>query len=91
MYGLKHAAILAYDYLVTLLKPHGYYPEPHCVGIWSHKTHHTNVDNFGVKYFSKDDANHLLDSLRKYYKIPVDWEGKKYCGLTIDWNYKNKC
>ena len=36
MYGLKQAAILAYDHLVKTLKPYGYYPETHCVGIWSH-------------------------------------------------------
>ena len=93
MYGLKQASILAYEHLVRLLAPHGYYPEPHCVGIWSHKTRPTKfclcVDDFGVKYFSKDDADHLLNSLRQTYKISVDWTGRNYCGLTMDWNYEN--
>ena len=31
------------------------------------------VDNFGVKYFSKDDADHLLNSLRNHYAVSTDW------------------
>ena len=91
MYGLKQAAILAYQRLVTVLKPYGYFPEPHSVGIWSHKTRKTKfclcVDDFGVKYFGRDDANHFLNALRDHYAITVDWTGSHYCGLTMHWNY----
>ena len=45
------------------------------------------VDNFGVKYFNKDDANHLIQTLQKEYVISIDWDGKNYCGPTLDWNY----
>jgi hypothetical protein len=38
MYGLKQAALLAYDQLVRHLVPYGYYPVPHCPGIWRHQT-----------------------------------------------------
>jgi hypothetical protein len=24
------------------------------------------------------------------YSIPSDWNGTAYCGLTLDWNYKNR-
>ena len=48
------------------------------------------VDDFGVKYFSKDDANNLLDSLKQNYEISTDWYGRKYIGLTIDWNYSKE-
>ena len=91
MYGLKQAAILAYDQLVKNLEQDGYSPCPVSVGIWKHKTRATKfclcVDDFGIKYNSLDDANHLLDALRKHYQISVDWTGKNYCGLTIDWHY----
>ena len=91
MYGLKQAAILAYQRLVTVLKPYGYFPEPHSVGIWSHKSRKTKfclcVDDFGVKYFGRDDANHFLNALRDHYAITVDWTGSHYCGLTMHWNY----
>jgi hypothetical protein len=94
MYGLKHAAILAYQHLVNQLAPHGYHPCPYTTGLWQHETRPTKfclcVDDFGVKYFSKDDADHLLDSLRKHYKISVDMAGTDYCGLSIKWNYPKK-
>ena len=48
------------------------------------------MDDFGVKYFSKDDANNLLNSLKKHYAISMDWEGRNYLGLTIDWNYSEE-
>ena len=91
MYGLKQAAILAYVQLKDFLEQYGYYPEPHCVGLWSHRTRKTKfclcVDDFGVKYFSDDDANHLLNSLKRHYQISTDWKGQNYCGLTLEWDY----
>ena len=38
MYGLKQAAILAYNPLFKQLKPHGYQPCPETTGLWRHKT-----------------------------------------------------
>ena len=91
MYGLKQAAILAYNNLVNNLQEDGYFPIPHTVGLWKHATRKTIfclcVDDFGIKYFNKDDANHLLTSLQKHYTISTDWQGTNYCGLTIKWNY----
>ena len=48
------------------------------------------VDDFGVKYFSKDDANHLIQTLNNKYECTIDWEGKKICGLQLQWNYRKK-
>ena len=48
------------------------------------------MDDFGVKYFSKDDANHLLNSLKKHYAISMNWEGRNYLVLTIYWNYSEE-
>ena len=45
------------------------------------------MDDFGVKYFNKDDAYHLLESLKNHYAISTYWEGCNYLGLIIDWNY----
>ena len=28
--------------------------------------------------------------IKKDYKIAEDWEGKLYCGISLDWNYKEK-
>ena len=72
MYGLKQAALLAYNKLVQHLAPHGYRPVPHSLGLWTHDTRPTSfclcVDDFGIKYFTKNDANHLLDILKKIFQ-----------------------
>ena len=44
------------------------------------------LDDFGVKYYSKVDTDHLINAL-KDYKITIDWTGSNYCGLKIHWNY----
>ena len=92
MYGLKQAAILAYENLKQNLAQDRYKPVVGTVGMWQHKTRLTKfcicVDDFGIKYFSKDDVQHFLTSLKKQYKVTTDWEGQNYCGLTFDWQYK---
>ena len=90
MYGLKQAAILAYKRLVINLGQHGYYPITLTTGLWKHKTRDTVftlcVDDFGVKYTSKTNIEHLITTLKEFYRIPIDWEGRNYCGLTFNWN-----
>ena len=91
MYGLKQAAILAYNNIVRLLEPHGYTPAPGTMGLWTHKDKPTRfclcVDDFGIKYFNKKDVEHLLSALAKHYDYTIDWTGENYCGLNIKWNY----
>ena len=73
---------------------HGYTPCPNTLGIWHHTTRKTKfclcVDDFGVKYYSKADAQHLLDSLSENYTHTVDWQGQNFCGLRLEWNYETK-
>jgi hypothetical protein len=91
MYGLKEAAIIAFNQLVKKLAPAGYSPTPFTPGLWRHHTRPTTfvlcVDDFGVKYFSKADAQHLIDAVKAHYELTVDWSGSLYCGLTLDWHY----
>ena len=93
MYGLKQAARLAYNALVSNLGNHGYRPDKFCPNIWTHDSLQTKfclcVDDFGVKYTSTQDAYHLIESLQNYYDITIDWGGSNFCGLNIDWHYKN--
>ena len=92
MYGLKEAGVIAFNQLVAKLKPFGYSPVDHTPGLWKHETKRTTftlcVDDFGVQYFSLEDANHLINALKESYECTIDWEGRHYCGLTFDWNYK---
>ena len=84
MYGLKQAAILAYRHLQGNLLQYGYKPIIGTVGLWEHQTRPTKfcvcVDEFGIKYSSKADADHLLASLAKHHKLTTDWKGKNYFG-----------
>ena len=57
-------------------------------------THHTRpvtftlvVDDFGIKYHSKNDAFHLLSCLRELYEIITDWSDSLYIGFTLKLNY----
>ena len=64
---------------------------PHSTGLWLNLTLKITfalcVDDFGVKYFSKIDADHLINTLQHNYKVTTDWKGSLYCGLTLHWNY----
>ena len=93
MYGLKQAARLAYDSLKEHLAKHGYHPDKIATNIWYHTERKTKfclcVDDFGVQYFSKDDANHLIASLQEKYIVTTDFSGTNFCGLDIIWDYTN--
>jgi hypothetical protein len=91
MYGLKEASILTYEQLRDHLAKHDYSPMPFTPGLWKHATRCTTftlaVDDFGIKYFSKADADHLFAALEEKYSITLDWTGSSYLGFTLDWNY----
>ena len=48
------------------------------------------MDDFGVKYVGKEHATHLKDTLEEHYEISTDWEGTKYIGITLDWDYNGR-
>ena len=53
--------------------------------LWSHRP--GVVDYFGIKYFGKQHALHFLKILDQHYKITADWEGGKFAGIDLAWNY----
>ena len=67
MYGLKQADRIAFDHLVKLLKPLGYYPLHSNPEIWCHETLPTKfalcVEIFGIKYTNPDHTRHLVETL----------------------------
>ena len=69
-------------------------PCPRTPALWRHSTRPTIftlvVDDFGIRYSSVVDANHLINALRELYEITIDWTGKLYCSLTLDWDYYNR-
>jgi hypothetical protein len=48
------------------------------------------VDDFGEKYISKEDVNHLIVSLQSNYTLTKDWMGNLYCGISLQWDYINR-
>jgi hypothetical protein len=91
MPGLKQSGKIANDRLHAHLAKYGYSPVPHTPALWKHESRKIIfslvVDDFGVKYERKEDAIHLINALQDLYKITIDWDSKKHCGLNLDWNY----
>jgi hypothetical protein len=91
MYNLPQAGTIAQERLAKWLKKHGYTQSATTLGLWKHETRPISfslvIDNFGVKYVGEENAQHLLQTVQQYYKCSCDWKSKRYCGLTIKWDY----
>ena len=75
------------------LSLHGYKESSVTPGLFKHDTRDISftlvVNDFGIKYNGKEHADHLIRILRsKYTAVATDWEGKLYCGITLNWNYR---
>jgi hypothetical protein len=94
MYGLPQAGILANELLQRNLAKDGYQPTQHTHGLWKHDTRPISfllvVNDFGVKYVGREHAEHLMECIKKNYNISSNWKCSAYCGLTLDWDYKNR-
>ena len=95
MYGLPQAGIIAQELLKERLSKHGYHQSKKTPGLWTHDTRPISfslvVDDFGVKYTNKADADHLLQTLEKHYTaVATDWTGGLYCGITLKWDYTDR-
>ena len=45
------------------------------------------MDDFGIKYFKKEDALHLIKAIQTNYETTIDFSGSLYYGLNLRWNY----
>jgi hypothetical protein len=45
------------------------------------------VDKIGIKYIVCEHAEHLASNLNKHYKCSHDWEGQRYLGMNLNWDY----
>jgi hypothetical protein len=90
MYGLLQAGRIAQELLEKRLNACGYHQSKFTPGLWTRETRSTKfalaVDDFGIKYESEEDAQHLIDSLTPFYNSTVDREGKRFIGLMLDWD-----
>ena len=92
VWGLPQAGILANKRLRRKLAPFGYYEHTRTPGLWYHESRPISftlvVDDFGVKYVNKADADHLIKSIRSTYTVTEDWSGDLYCGISLAWDYQ---
>ena len=80
--------------LAKILNKRGYYQVKYRKGLWLHKTKKILftlvVDNFGVKYISREDAKELVSILEETYPCKYNWSGKQYIGAHLKWDYKRQ-
>ncbi len=76
VWGSPQAGILANKRLRRKLAPFRYYECVEMLGLWKHETRPLTftlvVDDFGVKYESKDDVDHVIASIKSTYKVTED-------------------
>ena len=79
--------------LRSRLEKEGYYESRTTLGLWRHKWRPIQfclvVDDFGVEYVGKQHAVHLA-TIFKNHNITEDWEGNKYAGIDLKWDYDKR-
>ena len=88
MWGLPQAGILANKCLQRKFAPFEYSECVNTPGLWRHETQPILftlvVDDFGVKYVSKNDVNHLIKSIKWHISLPRI--GREICTAGLPWN-----
>ena len=94
MYSLPQARLFANKLLEQQLMAQGFYQCQFTPGLWRHVwrpiTFVLVVDDLGVKYEGKRNAKYLIDTLTNHYEISIDWAGKLFCGVFLNWDYTNR-
>jgi hypothetical protein len=76
VWGHPQAGILANKCLRRKLAPLIYYKYVNTLGLWYHKsgpiTFTLVVDDFGIKYISQDNIDHLIVSIKETYTLTED-------------------
>jgi len=92
MYGLPQSGSNSHDELEERLNKQGYLKSLLVPALWKHNTRRTQfvliVDDFGIKYFTKSDLDHLIDILKQHYDVAVDTEAKEIVKIELDWDYQ---
>jgi len=91
MYGLKQAGKFSNNLLAEQLQAHKYYQCTITPGLrrhtWQQVMFVLFLDNFGVKYICKADADHLHQALQQLFTVATDWTGSKFACINIQWDY----
>ncbi len=91
MYVLSHIGIITQKLLEEQLAKHRYHQSNKTPGFWKHDWRPISfsliVENFGIKYMGKEHIDHLIKILKEFYVVDKEYEGKKYCRITLDFDY----
>ncbi len=44
------------------------------------------VNKSAIKFTKMEDAQDLIEALKKDYTFTINWGATKYIGLTVDWD-----
>ena len=88
--GLKQSRRIVNDRLQLYLYKFGYAPVVRTPSLWKHATKNIIfsliIDDFGVRYVGKNNANHLIQALKNLYNVSIYWDGALHCDLSIAWD-----
>ena len=94
IYGLSQSRRIANQDLQKHLAKYGCHPTRRTPGLWKYQTRKISftlvVDNFGIEYTNKNDIDHLFEAIKDKYQLKIDWEGAKYVGIDLEWNYTKR-
>ena len=94
MYGHPAAGRIAQTDFKALVKSNDYYEHPDVPCLFLHRTRPTSftliVDDLGIKIFSENDLQHLIDTIKTKWDVKVDRTGAKYNGIRLLWDYDNR-
>ena len=43
-----------------------------------------------VKYVGEEHAMHLQSAIQEDYEVKSEWDGRRYIGITLDWDYNRR-
>ena len=94
-YGLPQSGRLDYIELIKHIQLHGYTRAGFPPNLFKHVTRDTMfslvVDDFGMKSTAKNEALRLIDTLKKKYpSINIDWSGKIFLIIHLEWDYNKR-
>lgn len=91
LYGMRQAGYLAHKEIIEHLSNNGYTAAPNTPCLFKHHTDDIEftliTDDFGVRYGNKAAADKLLEVMSRRYPMTHEWEGKKYAGFDILFDY----
>ena len=94
LYGLQEAGYVTHFKLKRILGLEGYVPSKFTQGLFTHKIReivfYLVVENFGVRYKKREDAEHLLNTKQGRYPVKAEWDPTFYLGVTLEFDYDKR-